>query len=86
MAVPRVYEKFEERLNTLVQDRWSKSSKDILQWALKKGAENTQAQVQGEISPFGFNIAKALALDSLRNYLGLQEVEQLFYGAAPMRQ
>jgi len=47
MAVPRVYEKFEERLHNLVQDKWSKSSKDILQWALRKGAENTQAQVEG---------------------------------------
>jgi hypothetical protein len=27
----------------LIQNEWSKSAKDVSQWAFKKGMENTQA-------------------------------------------
>lgn len=41
MAVPRVYEKFEQTINYNIQSEWSKTAKDVLKWALSVGYQNT---------------------------------------------
>ena len=84
VAVPRVYEKLEQFVKLSFQ-----SSKPVvrafLSWARERGFENTEAQMSGERSPFGFNLARVLLLDKVKSSLGLDRVDKLYYGAAPMK-
>jgi long-chain-fatty-acid--CoA ligase ACSBG len=41
--------------------------------------------MQGDIAPFGYNLSRLLVLESIKKELGLQEVEQMFFGAAPLK-
>jgi long-chain-fatty-acid--CoA ligase ACSBG len=42
--------------------------------------------VQGEPSPFGYNFAKLLVLKKIKMELGLDRIENAYFGAAPMSQ
>ena len=53
-------------------------------WATKLGWENTLAQQRGDLAPFGFGMSKVLVLQRLKKELGLECIENLYYGAAPM--
>jgi hypothetical protein len=44
----------------------SNFKKSLFEWAKEKGYTNTLAQMQGEISPFGYNVAKLLVLSRLK--------------------
>jgi long-subunit acyl-CoA synthetase (AMP-forming) len=39
----------------------------------------------GERSPFGYNLSRVLVLDKIKKALGLDRIEKLFYGAAPLK-
>ena len=41
--------------------------------------------MNGDIAPFGYNLSRLLVLESIKKELGLQEVEQMFFGAAPLK-
>jgi long-chain-fatty-acid--CoA ligase ACSBG len=42
------------------------------------------AQLENEPSPFGFNLAKLIVLNKIKKELGLDRIEHLFFGAAPL--
>ena len=42
------------------------------------------AQQKGDLAPFGFGMSKVLVLQRLKQELGLECIENLYYGAAPM--
>ena len=69
--MPRVYEKFEAHIRTMVQTKWKPTSQQIFKWAQKKGAQFTDAQIKGDLAPFGYNLSRLLALESVRRELGL---------------
>lgn len=56
----------------------------VYEWAKKKGLENTVASLEGEKSPFGYNFARLVVLQKIKRDLGLDKVEQAYFGAAPM--
>lgn len=39
----------------------------------------------GERSPFGYNISRVLIIDKIKQQLGLDRIDKLFYGAAPLK-
>jgi long-subunit acyl-CoA synthetase (AMP-forming) len=83
VAVPRVYEKFKE----VIEMRARLSNGMVLsmyEWAKSKGYLNTLSMVQGEPSPFGYNLAKLLVLKKIKMELGLDGIENAYFGAAPM--
>jgi long-subunit acyl-CoA synthetase (AMP-forming) len=41
--------------------------------------------MSGERSPFGYNFSRILVLDKIKKALGLDRIDKLFYGAAPMK-
>jgi long-subunit acyl-CoA synthetase (AMP-forming) len=56
----------------------------MYEWAKSKGYLNTLSMVQGEPSPFGYNLAKLLVLKKIKMELGLDGIENAYFGAAPM--
>ena len=40
----------------------------------------------GDRSPFGYNLARVLVLDKIKKALGLDRIDKLFYGAAPLKE
>ena len=54
-------------------------------WAKGKGNLNTKAQMLGERSPFGYTMSRVLILDKVREELGLDRIQKLFYVAAPLK-
>ena len=57
----------------------------LYDWAKEKGIKNTQAQHEGEPSPFGYNLANLLILQRIKKSIGLDRAERLYYGAAPLK-
>ena len=41
--------------------------------------------MKGERSPFGYNLSRVLVLDKIKKELGLDRIDKLFYGAAPLK-
>jgi long-chain-fatty-acid--CoA ligase ACSBG len=60
--------------------------RNIFMWAKEKGYENFFTSLQGEPSPFGYNLAKFLVQSRIKKQLGLDRVEKLYFGAAPLRE
>lgn len=83
MAVPRVYEKFKEIIEMRMRDS-NKLIQKIYDWAKEKGYMNTISISENEQSPFGYNLAKLLVLTKIKKELGLDRVENAYFGAAPM--
>lgn len=83
IAVPRVYEKWQSFIK-MKQRSYSLSYQELFEWAKNRGLKNTEAQQKGDLAPFGFSLSKFLVLNRIRRELGLDQVEQLFYGAAPL--
>jgi hypothetical protein len=83
VAVPRVYEKFKEIIETKMRNSNGLIS-SIYEWAKEKGYGNTQAMLENEPSPFGYNFAKLIVLKKIKVELGLDRIENAYFGAAPM--
>lgn len=70
LAVPRVWEKMEEKLKELAA-----SSPTVLQkisgWAKGKGTLNSEAKMQNKDHPFGYSFAHFLILGRIKKALGL---------------
>ena len=39
----------------------------------------------GDRSPFGYNFARVMVIDKVKKALGLNRIDKLFYGAAPLK-
>lgn len=70
LAVPRVWEKMEERLKEIAAQ-----APTILQklsgWAKGKGTLNSEARMQGKDHPFGYSLAHFIVLGRVKKALGL---------------
>lgn len=42
--------------------------------------------MSGERSPFGYNLMRVMVLEKIKKALGLDSVDKLFYGAAPLKE
>jgi len=59
--------------------------KYLIQLARERGYKNTEAQMVGERSPFGYNFSRVFLIDKIKKELGLDRIDKLFYGAAPLK-
>ena len=85
VAVPRIFEKWK----SFIEMRLTKSSstyQSLYNWATELGWQNTLAQQKNDLAPFGFGMGKFLVLQRVKKELGLENIENLYYGAAPMQQ
>jgi long-chain-fatty-acid--CoA ligase ACSBG len=84
LAVPRVWEKFEERIKE-IGSQSNPISKAISGWSRGIGYENSLNKVRQEPSPFGYSMAKMLVLGKVKKALGLEKAKAYFFGAAPLK-
>lgn len=85
LAVPRIWEKFEEKLKEVAATKPA-----ILQrlsaWAKQYGTLNTLAKMKNEDPPMMYSVANAIVLRTVKKALGLDQSLAFFYGAAPLKQ
>jgi long-chain-fatty-acid--CoA ligase ACSBG len=85
LAVPRVYEKFEERIRTGIKEA-SFLKKKIAKFARAQGTKYIDNLVSGRGgTPIFYPIANILMFRKLKKALGLDECLLFAYGAAPMK-
>lgn len=84
LAVPRVWEKFEEKLKEIAA-----SKPAILQslsgWAKGYGTLNTAAKMSKQDPPFMYSVANFIVLSNIKKALGLDQSQAFFFGAAPLK-
>lgn len=82
--MPRVWEKFEERLKEIAATKPS-FVQSISAWAKSYGTANTLAKLNHRDPPFMYSVANFLILNRIKQQLGLDQCLAFFFGAAPMR-
>lgn len=83
-SVPRVWEKFEEKIKEVGAQR-SGLTKAIGDWAKRVGFSGTYATVvTGKSVPFGYALARKLILGKIQQALGLDQAKAFGSGAAPI--
>ncbi len=85
MSVPRVFEKFEEKIKDISSQK-GEFAKSIAEWAKDKGYKNVMAQQSGESAPFGYGLAHFLVLKRIKAALGFDECRFYAFSAAPLKQ
>lgn len=85
LAVPRIYEKMEEKMKGIAQQVGPVARK-ISTWAKSKGYENSMSIQNKTATPFMYSLAKFLILKRIKDALGLDQAKVLAFGAAPMKQ
>lgn len=84
LAVPRVWEKMEEKLKEIAA-----SKPGILQsisgWAKGLGAAKVAAKQKGQSPPMCYSVANTLILQRIKSALGLDKCKGFLYGAAPIK-
>ena len=83
-AVPRVWEKFEERLKEIASTKPS-FVQGISGWAKSYGWANTLAQKAHQEPPMMYSVANFLILKRIKQQLGLDQCIGFFFGAAPLK-
>jgi long-chain-fatty-acid--CoA ligase ACSBG len=84
-GVPRIYEKFEEKLKEAEANAPS-LVKSLLGWGRKHGHKGYEAYVADQDAPFVWSVADKLVLNPIKKAVGLGECVILMYGAAPLKQ
>ena len=55
-------------------------------WAQDRGFKNTEAQINNERSPFGYNFLRVVVLDKIKKTLGLNRIDKMFYAATTLKE
>ena len=84
LAVPRVWEKFEDKLKEIASTKPA-ILQSISGWAKRHGYEKVIGQQKGEEPGMVFNIANMLLLTKIKQAIGLDQCEYFFFGAAPLK-
>jgi long-chain-fatty-acid--CoA ligase ACSBG len=85
LAVPRVWEKFEDKLKEIAATKPA-IAQSISGWAKGHGSAKVSAQMKGKDPSFMFGLANFLILKRIKQALGLDQCLYFFYGAAPLKQ
>ena len=84
-AVPRVYEKFEDKIRQGIAEA-SFIKKKIAKFSRKQGTKYMDNQLSGKGgTPLLYPLANFLMFRKLKKALGLEECQLFAYGAAPMK-
>lgn len=84
-GVPRVYEKFEERIKQGIRES-SFFKKRVAKWAREQGTKYMDNQISGlGGTPLLYPIANFLMFRKLKRALGLDQCEYFAFGAAPLK-
>ena len=65
IAVPRIYEKWKSFIEIGLSES-SSTFQSLYKWATQLGWQNTLAQQQEDLAPFGFGMSKFLVLQRLK--------------------
>ena len=84
LAVPRVYEKIQERVTLLLAKKNFVVQK-MSQWALNVGREATLAQIAKQSNPFGFTLANFMVINKIKQQLGFDQLQLCMVGGAPTK-
>ena len=80
-AVPRIYEKIEERLRKALDEKPT-----IQSWTRAAGTAGTQAQLEGKSTGIKFKIFNKLVIQKIKEKIGLDQTFLMVSGAAPLPQ
>lgn len=84
-AVPRVWEKFEDKLKEIASTK-PQFLQNISGWAKGYGAQKVKLQQKHQAPPMMYSVAKTLILSKVKSALGLDQAVAFYFGAAPLRQ
>lgn len=84
MAVPRVWEKFEEKMKDIARENGALKTA-IAGWAKRLGEAKVNSEIKHEAAPFCYSFANFLILKRIKQALGLDMVKMFFFGAAPLK-
>ena len=85
MAVPRIYEKIEQKVRE-AEAQASGIGQKVLAWGKGYGTAAFENRLADRTNSFMYGIAKSVVLNKVKSAIGLEECEMFFYGAAPMKQ
>lgn len=83
VAVPRVYEKIEEKIKNIAAQRGSLAKK-IGAWAKPIGYKASLNQLAQKATSWDYSIANALVFSKIKQALGLDRCEKIIVSAAPI--
>jgi len=82
LAVPRVYEKIQEKILSIISKQ-SKMAQRIAQWAFSIGTETMKNHLAKKSSPFGYALANQLFFKKIKQAMGLDRVKLFMVGGGP---
>ncbi len=85
LAVPRVWEKFEDKLKEIAKSKPG-FMQSISNWAKSQGAYRVQQLQKGNEDPLMYKVADFLILKRIKQAIGLDQANIFLFGAAPLKQ
>ncbi|KYQ89459.1 hypothetical protein DLAC_10130 [Tieghemostelium lacteum] len=82
-GVPRVWEKIQLKITSIINSK-SSMQKKLIGWAQGKGLDGGYKSQKGEKKPRGYGLAKKLVFDTIIKNLGFQYTRLLASAAAPI--
>lgn len=82
--MPRVYEKIEIRIKEILAQS-DDMMKSVFDWAQKQGMAKVEAMQTGKKPGLGFEMARSLVMQKVRELVGLDKVKMFSFCAAPLK-